>query len=95
MEKKIETNSNNLGDDKTTLFKLINLYIIDVFELVIVLYIFNIITGKSINPLEIIKTSLLLGIIMTMLNCYNNDLNRAIKMGIMGTIGGKVLDYGN
>lgn len=79
--------------DKTDLFSLFNVYLIETFEVFIVLVFFKVIGNKDLKIEEIIKSSLLIGFIILLIGLYNKELRRLIKMGVMTSVGSKLITF--
>ena len=77
----------------TTFFSLFNIYLIETFEVFIVLVFFKVIGNKDIKIEEIIKSSLLIGFVILIIGMYNKELRRLIKMGVMTSVGSKLVTF--
>ena len=89
--------SDKKDDDKleesTTLFSLFNVYWVETFEVFIVLVLFKVIGNKDIKIKEIIKLSLLIGFVILIIGMYNKELRRLVKMGVMTSVGSKLVSF--
>ena len=62
-----------------TFYSLVNTYILESFEIFIVMCLIKFMTGKVIDVYQVLKNSLLIGAIVLAIEYYNKDLMKNIK----------------
>jgi len=80
-------------EESTTFLSLFNVYWVETFEVFIVLVLFKVIGNKDIKIKEIIKLSLLIGFVILIIGMYNKELRRLVKMGVMTSVGSKLVSF--
>ena len=85
---------NEIEENKedTTLFTIFNMYLIESFEVFVVLIFFKIIVNKPLDFENTIKSSLFIGLIITMIGLYNTEIKKYLKLGLMTSMGSKLLN---
>ncbi len=78
------------GEEVTT-EKVILTYLREVFEIFVIFCIFKIILKKDIAFYDMIKLSALLGFVVLLIGLYDNDTKKAIKVGILSSVGTKLI----
>jgi hypothetical protein len=85
----------NKDTEKSEENKYLNLFIIylnECFEAFIAIVIIRIAIDKSINMIQIIQASLMIGFLTFLLEHYNKDLKGNIKQGITFTAGSQLMN---
>lgn len=77
--------------EKITPYKLFSIWVSESFEIFVVLVIFKVILEKPITYERSLKLSLMLGAVVLMIGLYNKDLKKSLKVGIMGSVGSKLV----
>jgi len=85
MEKNIENNKRNYS-------KLFILYLNECLEAFIAILVIRIAVDKGFDMLQIIKASMVIGLLTFMLEHYNTDLKSNIKQGITFTAGSQIVN---
>jgi hypothetical protein len=80
-------------EESTDFLSLFNVYWVETFEVFIVLVFFKVIGNKDIKIEEIIKSSLLIGFVILIIGMYNKELRRLVKMGVMTSVGSKLVNF--
>ena len=80
-------------EESTDFLSLFNVYWVETFEVFIVLVFFKVIGNKDIKIEEIIKASLLIGFVILIIGMYNKELRRLVKMGVMTSVGSKLVNF--
>jgi hypothetical protein len=80
-------------EESTDFLSLFNVYWVETFEVFIVLVFFKVIGNKDIKIEEIIKASLLIGLVILIIGMYNKELRRLVKMGVMTSVGSKLVNF--
>jgi len=76
---------------KITPYTLFSIWVSESFEIFVVLVIFKVILEKPITYERSLKLSLMLGAVVLMIGLYNKDLKKSLKVGIMGSVGSKLV----
>lgn len=91
----METNNTVAADDCPTEYKtfydFVNLFFLETIEVTIVLFIVTVVQGKKLEFFKLLKSSIMLGLIMSLIDMYNETMKKSIKLGMFGSIGGKLL----
>ena len=72
-------------------FNLFNSYLIESFEVFILFVFFKVVTDKPLELKLVIRTSLIMGVVITVIGLYNAEIKRSLKLGIMGSVGSKMI----
>jgi len=72
-------------------FSYVNEFVFEAIEISIILYVVYIFQERDLNFHNILKTSFIISGIMMAVEVYNEDMKRTIKVGIFGSLGGKML----
>jgi hypothetical protein len=72
-------------------FSYVNEFVFEAIEISIILYVVYIFQERELNFHNILKTSFIISGIMMAVEVYNEDMKKTIKVGIFGSLGGKML----
>lgn len=82
---------NNDKHDIKTLMYIINNFFLDSIEIFIITFIYKIISGdKNLTYLFMLRNSMILGSLFTVLTVYNESMKTSIKQGVMVSMGATV-----
>jgi len=92
----IENKQENISQNESShthrsFYSYVNEFVIEAIQVAVILYVIYIFQEKELDFFNIFKTSLTISAIMMIVELYNNDMKKTIKMGIFGSIGGKML----
>lgn len=72
---------------------LVNTYVIEVFEIFIILSLIRFILNKPFNLYDIIKHSLFIGLIILIIGLYNIDFKDRVKLGMLGSMSARLVTF--
>lgn len=74
-----------------TFFDYVNEFFFETLEIVLVLYMVYIVQGKQTIFIDLLRTSLMISFIMTLVDVYNESMKNAMKMSIFASLGSKLI----
>ena len=85
---KIKIGDNEIENEN---FKILTIYIHECIEIFISILIIRIAMEKNINITEILKSSLLIGIVISILDLFSSDFKSNVKQGITYSVGSQII----
>lgn len=77
--------------DDYDIFSIMKSYIKETFEIFIIMIMIKIILNKELNLLNILKYSLLLGVVVILIGFYNKDFKKTIKGSMIGSMSARLI----
>lgn len=70
---------------------LVNTYVIEVFEIFLILCLIRFILGKDVSMYVILKHSLFIGLIVLIIGLYNIEFKDRVKLGMLGSMSARLV----
>lgn len=78
-------------EDMNDLYSIMKSYTRETFEIFIIMCMIRLILNKELNFLNIVRYSLLLGVVVILIGFYNKDFKKTIKGSMVGSMSARLI----